>query len=160
MKQSPQASLQALHDATQSLFISTITTNDCPNSSYAPYIMDDTGNFYIFISQLAQHTHDLKNNPNVSILLMEDEQKTAQIFARKRATYYCHCHAVEKESPNYIALLDVFETRFGNIMTLLRTLPDFMLFKLEVQSGRFVQGFGKAYLITPDGLVLNIPSNN
>jgi putative heme iron utilization protein len=157
MKQSPEVSLQALHDTTQSLFISTITTNDCPNSSYAPYIMDDAGHFYIFISQLAQHTQDLQNNPKVSILLMEDEQKTPQILARKRATYYCDCRVVEKENPNYTALLDAFETSFGKIMKRLRTLPDFMLFKLEVQSGHFVQGFGKAYLITPDGLVLNTP---
>jgi putative heme iron utilization protein len=147
-----------LHDTTQSLFISTITTNEDPNSSYAPYIMDDTGNFYIFISQLAQHTGDLQRNPRVSILLAEDEQNTSQLFARKRANYYCHCSPVKKESPDYTALLDAFETRFGSIMKLLRTLPDFILFKLEVQSGSFVQGFGKAFTITKNGLEPNNPN--
>jgi putative heme iron utilization protein len=56
---------------------------------------------------------------------------------------------------NYDALLDRFEIRFKQIINVLRTLPDFILFRLEIQSGRFVQGFGKAYEITQQGLIHN-----
>jgi putative heme iron utilization protein len=159
MKQSPEDALSELQQTAQTLFLSTITADGKPNGSYAPFIMDDSGVFYIFISQLASHTQDLLDNPYISILMAEDEQNSRQIFARKRASYSCQCRAIDKEDPNYESRLDLFETRFGNVMSLLRTLPDFILFKLEVQSGSFVQGFGKAYEITQDGLVHKDPSN-
>ncbi|MCK5919061.1 MAG: pyridoxamine 5'-phosphate oxidase family protein [Cocleimonas sp.] len=158
MKQSPEDALSELQQTAKSLFLSTLTTNGKPNGSYAPFIMDDAGNFYIFVSQLASHTQDLLDNPQSSILLAEDEQNSRQIFARKRASYYCHCRIIEKEDPSYESLLDLFEIRFSNIISLLRTLPDFTLFKLEVQSGSFVQGFGKAYEITKNGLIHKDPS--
>ena len=160
MKQSPEAALSELQQTTQSLFLSTITIDGKPNGSYAPFILDDSGDFYIFVSQLASHTQDLLSNPQVSILLAEDEQNARQIFARRRASYYCQSKMIDKEDAHYETLLDLFEARFENIIKLLRTLPDFMLFKLEVQSGSFVQGFGKAYEITKEGLIHNHPKNH
>jgi putative heme iron utilization protein len=159
MKQSPEEALSELQQTARSLFLSTITTNGKPNGSYAPFIMDDSGAFYIFVSRLASHTQDLLNNPHISILLAEDEQNSRQIFARKRVSYYCQSDIIGKDDAHYEILLDLFEARFENVMNLLRTLPDFILFKLDVQSGSFVQGFGKAYEITKDGLIHNNPSN-
>jgi len=158
MKQSPEDALNSLHQTAQSVFLSTVTLDGQPNGSYAPFLLDEKGDFYIFISQLASHTQDLLNNSQVAILLMEDEQDTRQIFARKRASYLCNCSVISKDDMNYVALLDLFELRFSNIISLLRTLPDFILFKLEIQSGDFVQGFGKAYKITKDGLIQKDPS--
>ena len=158
MKKSAKDALGELHQTLQSLFLSTLSTDGQANGSYAPYILDEKGDFYIFISQLASHTNDLLSNPQCSILLIEDEQDARQIFARKRVSYFCHCSVIEKDDPNYAALLDLFELRFTPIMSLLRTLPDFILFKLEIQSGNFVQGFGKAYQVTKEGLVHKDPS--
>ena len=158
MKAKPEDALKELQDAVQSLFLSTMTIDGKPNGSYAPYIMDDNGNFYIFVSQLASHTNDLLNNPSLSILLVEDEQDARQLFARKRASYYCHSSVLEKSSIHYDALMDLFEARFGSIISLLRSLPDFVLFKLEIQSGSFVNGFAQAYEITKNGLVHKDPS--
>jgi len=158
MKAKPEEALKELQDTVQSLFLSTMTIDGKPNGSYAPCIMDDNGNFYIFVSQLASHTNDLLHNPSLSILLVEDEQDARQLFARKRASYYCHSSVVEKSSVHYDVLMDLFEARFGSIISLLRSLPDFVLFKLEIKSGSFVNGFAQAYEITKNGLVHKDPS--
>ena len=153
MKPEPDEALSELRETMQSLFLSTLSVEGKPNASYAPYITDEKGNFYIFVSQLASHTSDLLNNPQLSVLLVEDEQNAKQLFARKRASYYCHSSVVEKSAANYEAIMDLFEARFDRMIRLLRTLPDFILFKLEVQSGSFVNGFAQAYEITKDGLI-------
>ena len=155
MKQAPEEALAELQQSVQSLFLSTLTEEGMPNASYTPFIRDDANHFYIFVSQLASHTADLLENPHASILLAEDEKDCRQIFARKRVSYHCQCHIVKKTEANYEALLDQFEARFGNMMSLLRTLPDFILFKLTVESGNFVQGFGQAFKIDQEGLLLH-----
>ena len=160
MKHTPEEALKALQRDTLTLFLSTITKEGQPNASYAPFILDSEGCFYIFVSQLASHTHDLLNSSLITILLAEDEKDTRQIFARKRASYFCQPHIIESTNEHYLALLDQFEARFGGVMNLLRTLPDFILFKLTPTTGHFVQGFGKAYKITPQGLVHHNSSNN
>lgn len=160
MKQTPEEALLTLQQTTQTLFLSTLTNEGKPNASYAPFIIDNDNCFYIFVSQLASHTQDLLHSSLVSILLAEDEQDSRQIFARKRASYSCESQVIERSDEHYESLLDQFEERFGNVMGLLRTLPDFVLFKLVPTSGSFVQGFGKAYEIKKDGLVHNDPSKN
>ena len=160
MKPEPDKALSELKETVQSLFLSTLSVEGKPNGSYAPYITDEKGDFYIFVSQLASHTRDLLRSSQLSILLAEDEQDARQLFARKRASYYCHSSVIEKSATNYEALIDLFETRFGSIISLLRTLPDFILFKLEVQSGSFVNGFAQAYEITADGLIHKDPSKD
>ena len=90
MKPEPDKSLSKLKETMQSLFLSTLSVDGKPNGSYAPYIVDEKGYFYIFVSRLASHTRDLLENPELSILLAEDEGDARQLFARKRASYYCH----------------------------------------------------------------------
>jgi len=44
------------------------------------------------------------------------------------------------------------EARFGNVVGLLRGLGDFVMFRLVPQSGRFVMGFGQAFVLAGAGL--------
>ncbi|MCK5813259.1 MAG: pyridoxamine 5'-phosphate oxidase family protein [Cocleimonas sp.] len=156
MKQTPEEALAELQQSVQSLFLSTLTKKEgVPNASYAPFICDNANNFYLFVSQLAPHTADLQANPQASILLIEDEKDCRQIFARKRLSYSCYATVVEKKEANYEGLLDQFDARFANMIPLLRTLPDFILFKLSVESGSFVQGFGQAFKIDQDGSLIH-----
>jgi len=92
------------------------------------------------------------SNPNASILLLEDEQETRQIFARQRISYQCHVEVVSVDDSIYPDRLDQMERRFGNVMTLLRTLPDFILVSLKPYEGQYVKGFGKAYKLTGENL--------
>lgn len=156
----PETALSDLQQKSETLFLSTLDPEGIPSASCAPFIMDEQDNFYIFVSKLAVHTTNLLQNPHTTVMLAEDEQDSRQLFARKRATYKCLCGVVNKESAEYETLLDKFAERFGNVISLLRSFPDFTLFRLEVQSGSFVQGFGQSYEITEDGLLHVDPSKN
>ena len=151
MKESLQESFLRFKGSVKTLHLSTITKEGLPNASYAPYVFgqfeEDEGNLYIFVSQLASHTQDLLANAKVSVLLMQDEVDARQIFARRRINYQCLVERVNSSEPEYNRSLDTLETRFGSVVSLLRTLPDFILFKLKPYSGQYTKGFGKSYTL-------------
>jgi putative heme iron utilization protein len=43
--------------------------------------------------------------------------------------------------------LQALQDRFGDVVALLRTLPDFHLIELTPETGHYVAGFGRAYAI-------------
>ena len=160
MKTSPKQKFLKFKASVKTLSLSTLTEAGRPNISYAPFIEDENGCFYLFLSQLASHTQDLLNQainlpdnlPGASILLMEDEQDSRQLFARQRITYHCDISIIQADDSTYPDTLDSFENLFGSIIPLLRNLPDFILFKLTPTEGRYIQGFGKAYQLTGENL--------
>ncbi len=153
MKPTPEESFQTLKEEAQTISLSTLTKEGKPNASYAPFVMDSNGNLYIFVSELANHTQDLLSNPTASVLLMRDEQDARQIFARQRISYQCDVEVVERNENDYTVMLDKLEARFGNVVELLRSLPDFVLFRLRPYHGQYVMGFGKAYTLKGVGLL-------
>ena len=152
MAQDASHALAEILEKSQSLQMATLDENGMPAISYAPFVRDHLGDFYIFISGLASHTQDLQRQPRVAILLMADEQATRQIFARTRVTYQCQASVVPREAPEYNAMLDALQARFGEVVGVLRGLADFILFRLSPQSGRFVVGFGQAFTLSGAGL--------
>lgn len=152
-KQSLEESFANFKQSVKTLQLSTLTAEGKPNASYSPFVTDEQGNFYIFVSQLASHTQDLLDNPQASILLVQDEAEARQIFARKRISYQCNVEVVTDESSDYLSMLNAMEDRFGNVVELLRTLPDFILFRLKPYQGQYVKGFGKAYKLVGNGLL-------
>lgn len=152
MADNPQNVLQALLENTRTLQLATLDSQGLPAISYTPFVRDDSGRFYIFISELASHTQDLLRQPKAAVMLIEDEQETRQIFARTRVTWQCVAEPVGRDTAVFPQILDTMERRFGNVISLLRGLGDFMLFRLQPQSGRFVMGFGKAFVLAGEGL--------
>jgi heme iron utilization protein len=140
-----QAIYQILLDKCQSAMLATVSTDGIPNASYAPFIRDEAQNFYIYISGLSTHTQNLASTPKVSLLLMEDEAKAEQIFARTRLTFECNAIELDRETEVWLQIADRFSDRFGEIIGIFRGLADFRIFKLTPYDGRFVMGFGAAY---------------
>lgn len=136
----------------QSIIISTVNEEGMPNGSYTPFIIDESKNIYIYVSGLSTHTQNLNVNPRASVMLIEDEAQTPQIFARRRLNYDCTAALIERETDEWKSIVDKFEVRFGEIIEMLRGLADFRIFKLTPHSGRFVIGFGQAYHISGDNL--------
>ncbi len=130
----------------ESVILSTVSAEGIPDGSYAPFVMDEAKNVYIFVSGLATHTRNIYSNPQVSILFIDDESKTEQIFARRRLSFDCNATLME-QTPEWTYIADKFEDRFGEIIKMLRSLPDFRIFKLTPRQGRFVTGFGAIYQI-------------
>lgn len=135
-----------------SIIMSTVNKEGIPDASYAPFVSDEDKNIYIYVSGLATHTQNIHNHPFVSILFIEDEVKTKQIFARRRLSFNCTAKLVERESEKWQQIVDKFEIRFGELISTLRSLPDFRIFQLTPKNGRFVIGFGAAYNISSDNI--------
>lgn len=113
--------------------------------SYAPFVEDEEGNFYIYVSELAGHTQNLLNRPDLSVMFIADEQDSQNLFARERLIFSCRAEEVLADSAVHDEQLGCLQKRFGNIIEMLRSLPDFHLFRLVPEQGRYVVGFGRAY---------------
>ncbi len=146
------AAYQDLPQRVRSLMLSTVNGSGQPQASYAPYVIDNHYQIYIFTSGLSTHTANLHATGLASVLLIEDEAETAQVFARQRISYDCRATLLPRGTTAWDAIADHFEQRFGEVISMLRSLEDFQIFCLSPQGGRFVMGFGAAYVVDPQHL--------
>lgn len=137
--------LLALRDRQRSVLMATVSADGEPEASYAPYLFEPDGTFYVFLSELARHARNLLAEPRVSLLFVEPENEARQIFARQRLSYACVATPVPLEATEWEAVIGRFEQRFGPVVAMLRGLSDFRLFRLEVRRATYVRGFGQAY---------------
>jgi len=135
-----------------SVILGTASAEGIPQASYAPCIVDGDRNIYIFVSGLSAHTQNLSSTNRASVLFIEDEAKTTQLFARKRLSYDCSGTLLARGSEQWDAIAQQFAERFGKIVDVMIGLPDFRIFQLKPSSGRFVMGFGAAYDVDPNDL--------
>lgn len=96
---------------------------------------------YLFLSDLARHTKNIKKNPNVSLLVISRE-KNAPIHEKERLSLQGALAALPdqgKHAALKAAYLKVFprsEIFFG--------LPDFRFYQLRVNEIHWIGGFGRA----------------
>jgi putative heme iron utilization protein len=128
----------------QSLILSTINSDGTPHSSYAPFI-EKEHRFYISLSAKSTHSQNIMQTPTVSILFIEDESQSSNIFARKRVTFDAAVKPIERGSIIFNGTMTLFEDKFGEMAAIYRTMSDFHLFELIPIRGRAVFGFGQAY---------------
>lgn len=124
--------------------LATVSPDGWPESSYAPFVRLN-GVWYVYLSELAQHTRNLLEHPCLSLMLIEPEDAAAQVFARKRASLRMTASEVSRETSEWLEVMGLFTATFGDIMQVLRGLTDFHLFALRPQQGVFVRGFAQAF---------------
>jgi putative heme iron utilization protein len=139
-------------DSFRSLILGTVDEAGFPETSYAPYLRDAQKNFYILASDLATHTTNLLTHPKASILFIEDEDKSPQIFGRRRLSFSCHVQEIDRSDRTWETTIAQLQEIHGERVALIASLPDFHLFKLTPFRGRFVQGFGGIYDLSGDGM--------
>ncbi|MCL7419834.1 MAG: pyridoxamine 5'-phosphate oxidase family protein [Methylobacter sp.] len=145
----------------QTLLLSTATGNGIPDISYAPFVQTPSGCFYIFVSELASHTVNLLQNPQASVMFVRPESESLNLFARERVVFSCKVKEILQDDENYNVQLHALGTKFGKVVSLLRSLSDFHLFALQPESGRYVVGFGRTYSIgMRDGSVHPVKPKN
>ena len=132
----------------QSLIMSTVSPDGIPEASYAPYVLGTGNTVYVYVSQLAKHTNNLWESGLASILFIEPEQSADQAFARRRLMFEVEAELIDRDTPEWRAVIAEFAARFGHIMATLKKLEDFKLFRLRLRKGLYVQGFAKAYRIS------------
>ncbi len=131
--------------------MATLNSLGNPEASYTPYIKH-SGDYYIFVSRLASHTNNIAQHPTLSLFFVQNEAEAKNLFARKRMTLECRGIAIEREDSHWNEILDLFQRKHGTTVELLRTLPDFILFKLSPMSATFIKGFGQAFKLEGEGL--------
>ena len=139
--------LSVLHQQ-KTVMIASLNADGSPLISYAPFVEKD-GAFYIFISYLAEHTPNLIERPQASVMLTVDESTISNLFVRARVRYEVECAVIEREAALFEEVLIDLEQRQGKIVSLLRTLGDFYLICLRPQAGSLVVGAGAAYSFKP-----------
>lgn len=139
--------LAFLHEQ-KTLFVASINADGTPLMSYAPFV-EKEGAFYVFISSLAEHTPNLIERPQASIMLATDEAETTNLFVRHRVRYEARCKVIARDTPLFDEVLSSLEARQGKMVSLLRTLGDFHLICFEATEGNLVVGAGAAYRFKP-----------
>jgi len=125
--------------------------------SYAPYHYDGF-KFYIFVSDLAKHSQNLRSHPQASIMFIEPEAQASNPFARQRLSFDCRVQEISQTDLVFSKVLHAMKAEFGEIVSLLRQLPDFHLLALTPTQGQFIAGFGKAFVVDAEGQV-QLPTN-
>lgn len=125
------------------LLLSTVSDEGAPLASFAPYVRVENS-FYIFVSELAQHTRNMHDKPLASIMFIESEESARNLYARERAVIEVDVHQVEDASIRS-QVFGLMQERHGKTIDLLRTLDDFKMLELRPSKARYVVGFGKAY---------------
>ena len=131
----------------ETLLLSTASANAVPDISYAPFVRDQAGTFYIYVSEMACHTANLLNNPHTSILFIRAEAESPNLFARERAVLNCSVEEIVRGDALYADRIQALRDSFGEVVSVLHSLSDFHLFALRPISGRYVLGFGRAFAI-------------
>jgi putative heme iron utilization protein len=126
------------------LMISSISSNQKPHSSYAPFVSQDK-QFYICISKMAKHTNNLLKTESASIMFIEDESESTNSFARKRVTFDVDVLNIQREEEKFSEIMQLFNEKFGEKASMYEQMADFYLFEFTPFSGRAVFGFGAAY---------------
>ncbi|MFT7185535.1 MAG: putative heme iron utilization protein [Pseudohongiellaceae bacterium] len=146
-----QDEIGVLIGSLKSVQLATLNANQHPEISYAPYLkLADS--FFIFISELAAHTQNLKTHSKLSLMFIEDESNSKTVFARKRLILKCQSVLIDSDNEKWSRTLIAFEAAQGPTIQLLKTLPDFCLFELRAETGTFVKGFGQAYKLSGKSL--------
>lgn len=144
--------IQEFRQQRKTIQLATVDNEGKPNVSYAPFVVHESG-YYVLISEIARHARNLEINPQVSLMLIEDEDQSKQLFARKRLTFDAVASIVSRNSSEWEQVINELEQRFGEIVTGLSQLEDFKLFCLKPVQGLFVKGFGQAFQVSGDDLV-------
>ncbi len=147
--ESHQQGCEVLLAERRSLLLATVNPSGEPDISYAPFVRDERGNFYIFVSRLAIHTTNLLSRQQASVLFIREEAESRNLFARERLSFRCRVSELLPQDADYKSWLDQMEQQLGGTVAMLRNLPDFHLLRLTPQSGRYVVGFGKAFDVDP-----------
>ena len=135
-----------------SIVLSTVSNENDPLTNYSPFVSYD-GNYYICISSQLPHYVNMIQTQKAHALLIEDENKASNIYARKRLYFSVTC-VLEEEAEN---IFNLFDARYGESLSFLREMKDFKVIKLIPGEKSLVLGFGAAYKMDTKG---NLVSKN
>jgi heme oxygenase (biliverdin-IX-beta and delta-forming) len=145
--QEAKSVISRLLDEYKTVSFATVNAQGHPLVSYAPAALDEDRNFYLFVSELSEHTSNLQGNGLASIMVLDDESRSTQLFARNRLNMEGRVCPVSRESADWPEASRVYRERFGKFFDQLAQLKDFHMFCFKPETARVVIGFGAAFQI-------------
>ena len=118
--------------------------DDQPYVSLVPFAITATGTcLVIHTSRLAAHTHNMKRNERVSVLVSEPEGSNRMPQSLARVTLQGIAREATGVEPEYPRWREAYLKRFPSAAPMF-DFGDFSLFMIEVTSARLVAGFAQA----------------
>ena len=121
-----------------------------PFGSIVPFIFDYDGYPVILISDLAQHTRNIKRDKRVSLTVFDRFAQDAQ--AGGRLTWIGDAEPLSSDEeirPRYLRYFPSSESYFAT--------HDFSFYRIGLKRARFIGGFGEIYWIEPTSMVISNP---
>ncbi|MDR6368973.1 putative heme iron utilization protein [Chryseobacterium bernardetii] len=138
--------VQELINSSKSIILATVDAEGNPNSSYAPFVQVEQ-TFYILVSFMAKHTKNLADGRKTSIMFIEDESATKQIYARERLTIEATTSQIDRDSEVWNTVVAKLKENHGKVVDVISEMGDFILIALQPVKGPYVNGFGSAYFV-------------
>lgn len=118
-----------------------------PFGSICPYLVDHDGSLLILISDLAEHTKNIKADPRIS--LITHSQDDPHIQSQGRVTAVGTAHFVpqrEATSQRYLRYFPEADTYLA--------LQDFQFYRIVPNALRYIGGFGKVHWVRAETYAL------
>ena len=113
-----------------------------PFGSITPYIISDNGDIAIFISHLAEHSHNIQANSKVSLTIFDPADADSPSTGARIT-----CLANAEITDNDKKLRDDYLMQFPDADIFI-DLPGFHFYLLKLTKARLIAGFGKAKWLT------------
>ena len=110
------------------------------NYLFKPGEGERLGDFYLFLSGLAQHSKNIAKNPAVSLLIVEKDPGVG-LPERKRLTVTGRAEPVSSDPEKRL-----LETQYRHTFPFSETffmLPDFQFYRVRLQTAHWIAGFGE-----------------
>lgn len=127
-------------------------------SSGGPYVSwigfvaeDDFSGLIMHLSRLAKHTRNLDADPNISLALSEQDDGQGNPQELARLTLQGTVAAVSPVSPEYEQLKALYLSRLPDAEMMFQ-FSDFSLYRFELKSGRYVDGFASSHAVNAEKL--------
>lgn len=117
--------------------LSTLTAEGNPYGSLVQFCDDEKGHPLLFVSGLAEHTHNFLKDPRASLLVWSGE---ADPLAHGRVTLVGNVEAASDQLEYYVQRIPGAQ-RY-------KSFKDFQVFRLRVEQARFIAGFGRMSWMT------------
>lgn len=111
-----------------------------PFGSITPYLTDHDGSLLILISDLAEHTKNIRNDPRVSLITHNQEDPHIQTQGRVTVVgNAAHVNERDAAGKRYLRYFPEAQTYFA--------MHDFQFYRIVPQAIRYIGGFGDIHWV-------------
>ncbi len=125
--------------------LASVSSKGEPLASMVAYAVNEaTGELYLHLSTLAEHTRNLADKPQASLVISENEDNRDDPQELARASLTGLITPIETTEPEYPAAKACYLARLPGAAPRF-DFSDFRLFRFHVEKVRYVGGFARAF---------------